>query len=220
MKDTPIYVRVMADDYDRLLNTLDALNYHWLSGQRAGEPPKFLKWLPEQTVGVRIVNPSKRAISFYPVEVLSEAERAQTMLRCKSVEQAVSILERVHHVSLAEELIPKRVGNRQSAAYHNFVTTLQALIYNEFHIDIVQLVNTEDENLIYIKQRAGENNVICKNMTQLYQQYLGNLMTMEQFAHSVGVHYEYALRDAKQVQGNQYDNSYDDSREAEELGLE
>ena len=196
MKDHVLYVRTTGADYERLLNALDALDYHWLSGQHAADPPAFFKILDENTQGVRVLNMDSRTIAFYPVEVLSAAERAQTLLHCRSVEQALSLLERFHHVKLNEELLPRRVGNMQSQASRDFEQTLRSLIYEEFQIDIVQLVNTDDKNLIYIKQRAGKNDVICKNMPQLYQQYLNNAMTLEQFAHEVGSRYQYAIMDA------------------------
>lgn len=202
MKDHVLYVRVTGADYEKLLNALDAIGYHWLSGQHAASPPFFLETarLGENTTGVRVVNMDSRIIAFYPIEVLPEAERSQMLLRSRSVEQAISHLEKFHHVALDEAMLPMRVGNTQSQAFRAFRLELQSLIYKEFHIDIVQLVNTDDKNLIYIKQQAGENNVICKNMPQLYQRYLNNAQSLEQFAHEVGVRYQYAIMEAKQME--------------------
>lgn len=61
-KDAPIYIRVTGDDYDRLLNALDALNYHWISGQHAADPPAFLDTVGQNVTGIRVVNPSSQII--------------------------------------------------------------------------------------------------------------------------------------------------------------
>lgn len=202
MANKSLNVKVTGQEYGRFLNILEALGYHWVSGQRAADPPTFLGHLDDNVMGVRIFNPDKRVIGFYPIEVLSENERDVMLLSCLSVDAMAKKLENIHGVHLDENLINRIINRYSDKGLQNFASVMQGVIYKEFGIDIVDLINTEDEQLIYIKQHAmqdsGGNNVICKDMPQLYQQYLGNSMSLEQFAFEVGTRYSYALRDLKE----------------------
>lgn len=201
MANKSLKVKVTGQEYGRFLNILEALGYHWISGQRAADPPTFFGHLDDNVTGVRILNPDKRLIGFYPIEVLSENERGVMLLSCLSVDAMVKKLENIHSVHLDENLINRSIHPYTDKGLQNFASVMQSIIYENFGIDIVDLINTEDEQLIYIKQHAANennNNVICKDMPQLYQQYLGNSMSLEQFAFEVGTRYSYALRDLKE----------------------
>lgn len=216
-----IKVKVTGQEYARFLNILEALDYHWLSGQRAADPPRFLGHLDNNVVGVRILNPDTKCIGFYPIEILSDNERSVTLLKCMSVDSMIKKLENIHNVHLDENLINRITTHTyKDKTLQDFASVMQSIIYEEFGIDIVDLINTEDEQLIYIKQHAMDesagNNVICKDMPQLYQQYLGNSMSLEQFAHEVGTRYSYAVRDAK-LQAKEIEEKEDIPEEEDDL---
>lgn len=208
MANKSLKVRVTGEEYPKLLNNLEALGYHWLSGQRAADPPTFWGHMDENTVGVRILNPDARLIGVFPVEVLSEHERDVMLIGCISVDTAIKKLENIHHVTLNQQLVKRIINPYHDKGLQSFTKEMQSLIYENFHIDIVDLIDTEDEQLIYVKQHAAENDadsVICKDMEQLYQQYLGNSMGLEQFAYEVGTRYAYALKDVERIRNTEVD---------------
>ena len=215
-KSLSLKVKVTGQEYGRFLNILEALGYHWLSGQRASDPPTYFGHLDDDTVGVRILNPSEKLIGVYPIEVLSENEREVMLLSCISVDAMIKKLENIHHIHLNETLINRIIPHTyEDKGLQAFATAMQSCIYEKYGIDIVDLIDTEDEQLIYIKQHAASensNNVICKDMPQLYQQYLGNSMSLEQFASEVGARYSYALRDLKQ-HNKELDSQDEEQRE-------
>ena len=199
MANKSLKVRVTGQEYPKLLNNLEALGYHWMSGQRAADPPTFWGHMDDNTVGVRVLNPDKKLIGAFPAEVLSEHERDVMLISCISVDAAIKKLENIHHVTLNQQLVNRIISPYHDKGLQSFAKEMQSLIYENFHIDIVDLIDTKDEQLIYVKKHAAENNadsVICKDMAQLYQRYLGNSMSLEQFAYEVGTRYAYALCDA------------------------
>ena len=59
----------------------------------------------------------------------------------------------------------------------------------------MELIDTNDKNLAYLKTHVKESDrlFLCKDMDALYQDYVNNLMTVEEFADMVGTRYSYIL---------------------------
>lgn len=186
-------------DYNKLLQALADCGYYWVSGQKANQPPELLKQIGQSSdsdvVGIRCINTETRLVGYYPMEVLSKREQQKELQRAKTVNQAIVLLERIHHRDLS--YLALRDGIQPSKGYGTFVADLRDLIFKQHQLDIVELVETKDEQVQFLKTQASPDakHILCQDMDGLYQEYLGNLFTMEEFAQKVGIRYLYLLND-------------------------
>lgn len=195
-----VMVKTTNEDYGLLLDALGACGYHWISGQKANEPPSFLQTVgsssEDHVWGIRIINPTNKLIGYYPIEVLDAPEQDVTLLKSKSVEQTVRLLERYHKKDLSYLYGMQMQKSRHQKHIEAFMKTLRESVLRQYEIDIVELIETTDETLIYIKEHAPERNlrkVLCMDAESLYQDYLSNTMGIEEYAHHIGSRYEYLI---------------------------
>ena len=98
-KDNKIYVKIYGqNEYRRLLNVLEDKQYHWQSGQRAIEPPLYVRKMTDKegndVVGIRILSLNKKTIGFYPIEILNRQTRLYILKRrCVSVDDAIKVVK-------------------------------------------------------------------------------------------------------------------------------
>ena len=198
-----ITIKTTNQDYTRLLEALAACDYHWISGQIANEPPSLFKTVGnlhqvekgKAVAGLRVINTATRLLGYFPLEVYNEKERMELLERAKDVDHAISFLQNHHHIHLESFLEP----SRNPEGLEEFSEALRKEILQNFGIDIVELLDTEDENILYLKMHSdGEAKaLLCKNMAELYQQYLGNTMSLPKFAELIGSRYQHLLTEVQ-----------------------
>lgn len=93
----------------------------------------------------------------------------------------------------------KLMDEKPIRTIEEFRNSLQAYVYDKFHIDIIHLMDTTDENVQYIRRHAPDadaRQVLVKNLDELYQDYLGNTMSATRYFQIVGTRYKYLLDEA------------------------
>lgn len=93
----------------------------------------------------------------------------------------------------------KLMDEKPIRTIEGFRNSLQAYVYDKFHIDIIHLMDTTDENVQYIRRHAPDpdaRQVLVKNLDELYQDYLGNTMSATRYFQLVGMRYKYLLDEA------------------------
>lgn len=195
-----VMVKTTNEDYGLLLDALDACGYHWMSGQKANEPPTLFKTVgsssEDHVWGIRIINPTNKLIGYFPIEVLDASEQDVTLLKSKTVEQTIRLLEKYHRRDLAYLHGVQTQKTKHQGHVNAFMNALRRAVMDQYQIDIVELIETTDETLVYIKEHApGENlrKILCMDAESLYQDYLGNTMGIEEYAHHIGARYEYLI---------------------------
>lgn len=190
-----ILIKTNGEEYGRLLEALARCGFHWNSGQDANNPPTLLKRDPESLrYGIQIINTKEKLLGMIPVEVYPQGEQLELFHKAKDLEHTIAFLENHFHVALSDLKQCKK--STLSKEFQEFSAKLRNLILEEYHIDIVEVMNTENENLKYIKshtQNPDTKQVLCMNMEELYQDYLQRTSSLSDFASYIGAQYECLL---------------------------
>jgi hypothetical protein len=168
-------VSVKAEEANRLQKVL----------KRCGYPDVNI---PKEN-SICLIDMDRKIAGCFPAELLYTKERRYVDRNGVTVGNLILMMENRYNISLSS------LGDGMSKERRDFEKTLCKYISENFDIDIVELIDTNDKNIAYLKTHAKESDrlFLCKDMDALYQDYVNNLMTVEEFADMVGTRYSYIL---------------------------